>query len=97
MKKELMSIKKWNKNKLLLRILTFPIKLIFQLFWGFVYSFLITFKWLKNGSQELIYSDDTSDSLVKIIDQNKKIIEYHENNMEQYGKGYKDGILSKPS
>lgn len=91
-----MSIKKWNKNKLLLRILTFPIKLIFQLFWGFVYSFIITCKWLKNGSQELIYGDGTSESLVKIIDQNKKIIEYHENNIEQYEKGYKYGILSKP-
>ncbi len=34
-----------------------------------------SFRWLKNGSQELVYGDDNSVSLVKIIEQNKIIIE----------------------
>lgn len=69
------SIYKWNKEKLIQRILVFPIKLVFQLAWGIASSLIYSFKWLKNGSQELVYGDDNGKSLCKIIEQNEKIIE----------------------
>lgn len=70
-----MNLKKWNKEKLLLRILTFPLKLLFQLLWANLSSILLCFKWLKNGSQELVYGDDHKSSLVEILESNQKIIE----------------------
>ena len=68
-------IKKWNKKNLILRILTFPIKLTFQIIWGVLSSILYSLKWLKNGSQEVVYGDDFSCSIVRLIDQNQEIID----------------------
>ena len=72
---EKMNIKKWNKEKLLLRILVFPLKLAFQLCWAILATLIYCFQWLKNGSQELVYGDDHKSGLVEILESNKKIIE----------------------
>ncbi len=82
MKKELMNFRKWNRKRLILRLLSFPVKLLFQILWGVLSSILISIKWLKNGSQELVYGDDYDVSLVEILEQNKKIIKYFKNNNE---------------
>lgn len=72
--KRYMSLKKWNQKKLLLRIATFPIKLLFQLTWGILSSIILSFKWLKNGSQEIVYGDDFNASIVRLIEQNEIMI-----------------------
>lgn len=69
------NIKKWNKKNLLLRILTFPIKLSLQITWGVLASILYSLKWLKNGSQEVVYGDDFNSSIVRLIDQNQEMID----------------------
>lgn len=73
--KKLMDIKKWNRKNLALRIFTFPLKLVFQLTWGVLSSIVYSFKWLKNGSQEVVYGDDFSSSIVRLIDQNQEMID----------------------
>lgn len=59
---------KINKKYLLLRIITFPIKLTFHLLWNIIFSFVITLKWLKNGGSELFYGENTKTDLSKILD-----------------------------
>lgn len=78
MKNELTDLRKWNKRNLVARILTFPIKIAFQILWGVISSIFISFKWLKNGSQEVVYGDNHGESLVNLIEQNEKIIEHFE-------------------
>lgn len=74
---------KWNKHYLLLRILSFPIKLVFQILWGILLGILQSFHWLKFGSQELLYGKDHGKSLVRIIEQNEQIIKtFTPNNQE---------------
>ena len=71
-----MSIKKWNTKYLPLRIITFPFKLVFQIVWSVLVGLVISFRWLKNGSQEVYYGDDHTSGLVEILEQNKKIIKH---------------------
>ena len=73
--KKIMNLMLWNKKRLILRILTFPLKLAFQILWGVLSSILYSFKWLKNGSQEVVYGDDFEKSIVRLIQQNEEIIE----------------------
>lgn len=72
------SLRKWNKKNLILRIITFPIKLIFQITWGVLISILYSFQWLKNGGRELVFGDDFDSSLIRLIKQNQEIINKQE-------------------
>jgi hypothetical protein len=67
-------MKNWNKHYLILRIFTLPLKLIFQILWGIALGILESFHWLKFGSQELLYGKDNGKSLVRIIEQNERLI-----------------------
>jgi len=69
-----MSEAKYNKKYLGLRIITSPIKLIFTLIWNILLSFIITYKWVVFGSQELLYGVDGKESLVNLIKQNEELI-----------------------
>lgn len=69
---------KINKKYLLLRIISFPIKLALQILWGFLFSILISIQWLKHGSQELIYTNDHATSLARLIEQNEKLIKLYD-------------------
>ena len=71
-----MKTKKMNINKkyLLIRILTFPIKLAFTLFWNNLIALMLTWQWILHGGQELYYGKDNDASLVKLIEQNEEII-----------------------
>lgn len=80
MERKIMNFGLWNKKKLLLRIITFPIKLSFQIIWGVLSSILLSIKWLKNGSQEVVYGDDFTSSLVRLIEQNEQIIKAQNQN-----------------
>lgn len=66
---------KWNKKYLLIRILTFPIKLIFSIVWHSLIGLMLSLQWLIHGAQEVYYGKDNGNSLVKIIEQNEKIIQ----------------------
>jgi len=66
---------KYNRNHLISRIITSPFKLALHLVFGFITAFLITWKWIRNGSQELIYgSVEDKESIAFLINQNKEII-----------------------
>lgn len=65
---------KTNKTNLLLRIITFPIKLLFSLLWFNLWAIKVSIQWVKNGGQELIYDNTHGRDLVRLIDQNEKII-----------------------
>lgn len=67
-------MKNWNKHYLILRIISLPIKLLFQITWGILLAILQSFHWLKFGSQELLYGKDNGKFLIRIIDQNEKLI-----------------------
>ena len=69
---------KINKKYLALRIITFPIKLIFTIVWFFIMSLIISAKWVIFGSQELYYGKDGKNSLTNLIEQNEKIIKHFE-------------------
>lgn len=72
---------KWNKKHLWARILTFPFKLIFSIIWHTLIGLKFSVQWLVCGSQEVYYGKDHGKSLIKIIEQNQKIIErLNENN-----------------
>ena len=66
---------KINKKYFLIRLLTFPIKLLFTILWLVFYAFLLSIRWLKYGSQEFYFGKHFGRSeLVQIIEQNEKII-----------------------
>lgn len=65
-----------NKKYLGLRIITSPLKLIFQILWSILLSFVITFKWIVFGGQELYYGKEGKGNLVKLIEQNEEIIKH---------------------
>lgn len=66
---------KYNKQKFGLRLITFPIKLAFQLVFRLICALMETYQWVRFGGQEVIYSDDNGKSLCVIIEQNKELIE----------------------
>jgi hypothetical protein len=65
---------KFNKKYLLLRIIGFPAKLAFSIIWFCLMGILISIKWLKYGGQELYYGQEHGANLVKLIEQNEKLI-----------------------
>lgn len=65
---------KIEKRYLGLRICTFWIKLIFSLVWNILFTFVVTYKWILYGSQELLYGKDGKEGLVTLIEQNEEII-----------------------
>lgn len=65
---------KINTRYLGLRILTFPVKLVFTVLWFFLYSLKCSVQWILFGSQELYYGKDKGANLVEILEQNKEII-----------------------
>lgn len=71
-------MKNWKINKTYLgfRIITFPIKLVFTIFWYILLSLMHSLRWLICGGQELLYGTDSKESLVKIIEQNEEIIKH---------------------
>jgi|GEM_PF-4070919 hypothetical protein len=73
----------WNKEKLPLRIITSPLKLAFQLLWRILCAFMETYSWVRFGSQELMYGKDKGKSLVKLIEQNEKLIELWESRSDK--------------
>ena len=73
-------MKQVEKKYLLLRIITAPIKLLFTLVWVNLMAFIITFKWIRWGSQEVYFTKDTKDSIIKLIEQNELIIKNTQQN-----------------
>lgn len=65
---------KINKKYLVIRIIAFIPKLFFTLVWFLIIGLIHSLKWLKNGGQELYYGDNHDKGLVKLIEQNEKII-----------------------
>jgi hypothetical protein len=64
-----------NKKFLLIRIITFPFKLLFTLLWMIFFGLLLSFRWLLYGSQEVYFGKHFGNGeLIKIINQNEKII-----------------------
>lgn len=72
---------KINKKYLLIRIITSPIKLIFLLLWYNLFAVLLLLKWVKNGGQEVFYGTDFGNSIVELIETNKKLTEEINNNI----------------
>jgi hypothetical protein len=66
---------KINKTHFALRLITFPIKLVFTLLWHLLIGVLYSVKWLKHGGQELYYSNEHGGNLVKLIESNEKLID----------------------
>lgn len=72
---------KWNKKYLWIRIVAFPIKLLFSIIWHSLMGIRLSIQWLVCGGQEVYYGKDHGGSLIKIIEQNEKIIKsFNENN-----------------
>ena len=61
-----------NKKYLLLRIIVFPLKLVFMWAWYLVFGVMISLKWVITGSQEILID---SGKLSELIEQNEKMIE----------------------
>ncbi len=67
---------KVNKKRLGLRIVTFPLKLIFQVAWFLVLAITTSFQWVLYGGQEIYYGkDDYGGSLCKLIESNKELVD----------------------
>ena len=66
---------KIKTKHLLLRVITFPIKLLFTLIWFNLWSIKVSLQWLFFGGEELFYGKDRA-TLVDLIQQNEKIIKY---------------------
>lgn len=67
---------KINKKYLLLRILSYPFRLVFTLFWMILFGFMLSIRWLLYGSQELYFGKNFGGAhLAEIVEQNEKIIE----------------------
>jgi len=65
---------KLNKKYLVLRIITFPIKLFFQVSWSILIGIFTSFNWLMHGGEEIYYGKDNGKSLLEIAQQNKELI-----------------------
>ncbi len=64
-----------NKKHLALRIIAYPVKLLFNLAWFNFLAVALSFKWIKNGGQELYYGPEHEAGLVKVLESNEKLIE----------------------
>ncbi|WNH10003.1 hypothetical protein [Thalassobellus suaedae] len=67
---------KINTKYLGLRIIAFIPKLAFTLFWFLLIGFMVSVKWLIFGSVELYFGKGGKDDLVRLIEQNEKIIKH---------------------
>ena len=65
---------KINTKYLLLRIIISPVKLLFTVIWFNLIGFLIFFKWLKNGGQEMYYGNDFGGNLTTLIESNEALV-----------------------
>ena len=63
---------KVNKKFLFLRIITFPIKLAFMLFWGILFAVFKSVQWVWFGGDEIILGKDfdrnTIGELIKAVE-----------------------------
>ena len=74
-------MKKVNKKYLLLRILTFPIKLIFSLLWFNLFALLKTYQWVIFGGDEIIFGTDINrDSVGELIKIVSELNDNYKNN-----------------
>lgn len=66
---------KLNKKYIIIRLLTFPIKLLFTVLWMLLCAIMLSFRWLFYGSTELYFSKNfNTTELSKIVQQNEDII-----------------------
>lgn len=65
-----------NKKYFLLRFISFPIFLIFNILFSVLIGITSAINWLLHGGQMLFYGRDNGKSLVDLIEQNREIIEH---------------------
>lgn len=67
---------KINKKYIILRLITLPLKLIFDLLWFNLFVILKTFQWLIYGSDEIIFGKDFNrnsvSELIKTVEKLQK-------------------------
>lgn len=65
---------KVNKQNLILRILTFPVKLIFLLLWHNIVGTVVAIRWIFYGSEEVYFGRNGRKSISEVLRQNEIII-----------------------
>lgn len=64
-----------NKRHLLIRIITFPFKLLFSSSWYFCICIVSNIKWLLYGGEEVVFfKNETKGILLDIVEQNEKLL-----------------------
>jgi hypothetical protein len=67
---------KLNRRYFLLRLLTFPIKLVFTIFWNSLFALMQSLRWLVCGSTETLFSGpEDRDNITGLIHRAEKLIE----------------------
>ena len=71
---------KVNKDKFLIRIITFPLHLVFMLLWQAITGIWLSFNWLFYGAEHIIFMNaDQKSSVAELIRKAEQVIERLEN------------------
>lgn len=69
-------MKNWKLSWHLLgiRIISFPLKLAFTIFWYFILGMVHSARWLVCGSQEILFGRGTKADIVRLIESTEKLV-----------------------